>query len=266
MTPAERGKVPGHQARARRPDPGRRAGRPGGDGGRRLRRCSRHRGRPARGRVLRDACSAPRPAAVRRRAPRVGAQPRRRSTTPDFAHTDHVARARADDVGRARRSGVHPAIRERELLWAAAMLHDIGIAVDYDDHHKHSRYLILNAGLPGFSPRETALIGQMARYHRKGNPRLGRVLAAGARRRRGAARRAAPPCCGSPSSSSARATRPSTRVGVKVEDGARRAAAAGARGRHDRALGRESEADVFKRAFGRELEISVGPKARTTAR
>src|SRR5688500_17308861 len=50
------------------------------------------------------------------------------------------------------------------------MLHDIGTAVDYDDHHKHSRYLILNAGLPGISPRETALIGQAARYHRKGQP------------------------------------------------------------------------------------------------
>ena len=47
------------------------------------------------------------------------------------------------------------------------------MAVDYDDHHKHSRYLILNAGLPGHSPRETALIGQMARYHRKGSPSLG---------------------------------------------------------------------------------------------
>ena len=40
--------------------------------------------------------------------------------------------------------------RERELLWAACMLHDIGMSIDYDDHHKHSRYLILNAGLPGF--------------------------------------------------------------------------------------------------------------------
>jgi exopolyphosphatase/guanosine-5'-triphosphate,3'-diphosphate pyrophosphatase len=59
---------------------------------------------------------------------------------------------------------------ERELLWAAAMLHDIGMSVDYDDHHKHSRYLILNAGLPGFSPREVALIAQAARYHRKGMP------------------------------------------------------------------------------------------------
>ena len=92
----------------------------------------------------------------------------------DFAHVEHVARlalAMWDALGEA---GVHPGDAvERELLWAAAMLHDIGTAVDYDDHHKHSRYLILNAGLPGYTTRETALIGQMARYHRKGNPSLG---------------------------------------------------------------------------------------------
>ena len=92
----------------------------------------------------------------------------------DFAHVEHVARLALgmwDTLGEAR---AHPADpRERELLRAAAMLHDIGTAVDYDDHHKHSRYLILNAGLPGYTTRETALIGQMARYHRKGNPSLG---------------------------------------------------------------------------------------------
>jgi exopolyphosphatase / guanosine-5'-triphosphate,3'-diphosphate pyrophosphatase len=49
-------------------------------------------------------------------------------------------------------------------------LHDIGVAIDYDDHHRHSHYLILNAGLPGFTPRELVLIGLIARYHRKGNP------------------------------------------------------------------------------------------------
>jgi exopolyphosphatase/guanosine-5'-triphosphate,3'-diphosphate pyrophosphatase len=53
------------------------------------------------------------------------------------------------------------------------MLHDVGMAVDYDDHHKHSRYLILSGGLPGFTPREVALVAQMARYHRKGDPSLG---------------------------------------------------------------------------------------------
>jgi exopolyphosphatase / guanosine-5'-triphosphate,3'-diphosphate pyrophosphatase len=92
----------------------------------------------------------------------------------DFAHVEHVAKLALgmwDALGEAR---AHPADpRERELLWATAMLHDIGTAVDYDDHHKHSRYLILNAGLPGYTTRETALIGQMARYHRKGSPSLG---------------------------------------------------------------------------------------------
>jgi exopolyphosphatase/guanosine-5'-triphosphate,3'-diphosphate pyrophosphatase len=63
--------------------------------------------------------------------------------------------------------------RERELLWAASMLHDIGMSIDYDDHHKHSRYLILSAGLPGFEPVEVAIIAQAARYHRKGMPTPG---------------------------------------------------------------------------------------------
>jgi exopolyphosphatase / guanosine-5'-triphosphate,3'-diphosphate pyrophosphatase len=59
---------------------------------------------------------------------------------------------------------------ERELLWAACLLHDIGVAVNYDDHHRHSHYLTLNAGLPGFSPRELILVGLVTRYHRKGTP------------------------------------------------------------------------------------------------
>ncbi len=92
----------------------------------------------------------------------------------DFAHTRHVARLALDLWDGLAEGGLHDGdALERDLLWAAAMLHDIGTAVDYDDHHKHSRYLILNAGLPGFAPRETALIGQMARYHRKGSPGLG---------------------------------------------------------------------------------------------
>jgi exopolyphosphatase/guanosine-5'-triphosphate,3'-diphosphate pyrophosphatase len=47
--------------------------------------------------------------------------------------------------------------------------------VDYDDHHKHSRYLILNAGLPGFTPREVELVAAIARYHRKGTPDVGEL-------------------------------------------------------------------------------------------
>jgi len=59
---------------------------------------------------------------------------------------------------------------DREALWAACRLHDVGMAIDYDDHHKHSHYLITRSGLPGFTPREVILIACVARWHRKGAP------------------------------------------------------------------------------------------------
>jgi exopolyphosphatase / guanosine-5'-triphosphate,3'-diphosphate pyrophosphatase len=90
---------------------------------------------------------------------------------PHVAHVAHLALGLFDELASA---GLHPGESgERELLWASALLHDIGMTVDYDDHHKHSRYLVLNAGLPGFAQREVALIGQAVRYHRKGVPALG---------------------------------------------------------------------------------------------
>jgi exopolyphosphatase/guanosine-5'-triphosphate,3'-diphosphate pyrophosphatase len=96
----------------------------------------------------------------------------------DVAHTRHVATLALgmfDELAQLRLHDGDP--RERELLWAASILHDIGMSVDYDDHHKHSRYLILNAGLPGFAPIEVAIIAQAARYHRKGMPDPGPLRA-----------------------------------------------------------------------------------------
>jgi exopolyphosphatase / guanosine-5'-triphosphate,3'-diphosphate pyrophosphatase len=96
----------------------------------------------------------------------------------DSAHTRHVATLALGMFDELARLGLHDGDpRERELLWAASMLHDIGMSVDYDDHHKHSRYLILNAGLPGFTPVEVAIIAQAARYHRKGMPDPGPMRA-----------------------------------------------------------------------------------------
>jgi exopolyphosphatase / guanosine-5'-triphosphate,3'-diphosphate pyrophosphatase len=89
------------------------------------------------------------------------------------AHVAHVVRLSLEMFDDLAGAGLHPGdADERELLWAAATLHDIGVKVDYDDHHKHSRYLILNAGLPGWTQREIALVAQIARYHRKGSPAL----------------------------------------------------------------------------------------------
>ena len=59
---------------------------------------------------------------------------------------------------------------ERELLGTAALLHDIGMAITYNDHHKHGFYLLLESELPGFNHREQAIIALLVRYHRKGSP------------------------------------------------------------------------------------------------
>ena len=64
------------------------------------------------------------------------------------------------------------------------MLHDIGVTIDYDDHHRHSHYLIVNSGLPGYSPWELELIAAIARWHRKGEPDAGVLGAARAQGRR----------------------------------------------------------------------------------
>jgi exopolyphosphatase / guanosine-5'-triphosphate,3'-diphosphate pyrophosphatase len=94
----------------------------------------------------------------------------------DLDHVDHVAELSLqmfDSLAEGRL--LDPTPGERELLWAAAMLHDVGMTISYDDHHKHSRYLIVSAELPGFDPRERALIAQISRYHRKGAPKLGEM-------------------------------------------------------------------------------------------
>ncbi|MEY2720204.1 MAG: hypothetical protein RLZZ273_1570 [Bacteroidota bacterium] len=61
--------------------------------------------------------------------------------------------------------------RERELLEAAALLHDVGYHISADQHHKHSEYIIRNSAMPGFTSNETELIASIARYHRKSHPK-----------------------------------------------------------------------------------------------
>ena len=61
-------------------------------------------------------------------------------------------------------------VRDRQLLEAAAILHDVGYFIDYERHHKHSYHLITHASLPGFSPRDVQIIASTARYHRGSFP------------------------------------------------------------------------------------------------
>lgn len=97
-------------------------------------------------------------------------------------HVAHLSLSMFDQLAALENDPARFSAAERELLWAACMLHDIGMTIDYNDHHRHSYYLILNSGLPGFSHREIALIALAAKYHRKGVPsaaEIGAVLQSG---------------------------------------------------------------------------------------
>ena len=60
---------------------------------------------------------------------------------------------------------------DRDLLWAAAMLHGIGRFVSESAHHKHAAYLIRNTPLDGWRDDERELVAQIARYYRKAMPK-----------------------------------------------------------------------------------------------
>jgi exopolyphosphatase/guanosine-5'-triphosphate,3'-diphosphate pyrophosphatase len=62
---------------------------------------------------------------------------------------------------------------DRELLEYAALLHDVGEHVSTTGHHKHGAYLIRHAQLRGFNPEEVQLLAALARWHRRGEPKLG---------------------------------------------------------------------------------------------
>jgi exopolyphosphatase/guanosine-5'-triphosphate,3'-diphosphate pyrophosphatase len=87
----------------------------------------------------------------------------------DEPHATQVARLALDLYDRL--ANVHRlTARARQLLEAAALLHDLGHAVSVHAHHKHTYYLVANADLPGFSDRERELVAIVARYHRRSHP------------------------------------------------------------------------------------------------
>jgi len=89
----------------------------------------------------------------------------------DEAHGALVARFATklfDDLSARHRLGP----RDRTLLHAAALLHDVGDFVRYEGHHKHSYYLIANSDLMGITTAERSIVANVARYHRKSPPNL----------------------------------------------------------------------------------------------
>lgn len=86
-------------------------------------------------------------------------------------HQRHVARLALQLFERlADLHGLAPA--DRDILYAAAILHSIGRFVGRSAHHKHSGYLIRASTLDGWRDDERAAIALVARYYRKAMPKL----------------------------------------------------------------------------------------------
>ena len=59
----------------------------------------------------------------------------------------------------------------REYLEAGALLANVGLVVAHSKHHLHAYYVIRNSELAGLTDLEIEIIAQIARYHRKSEPK-----------------------------------------------------------------------------------------------
>ena len=87
----------------------------------------------------------------------------------DRSHGHHVAMLAArlfDDL----RDEHGLSDRDRLLLQTASLLHDVGLYVSLREHHKHSQYLLAASQIFGLSNEETAIVSNIARYHRGRSP------------------------------------------------------------------------------------------------
>lgn len=93
-----------------------------------------------------------------------------RQLDPDPEHAEHTALLSGQLFDRSR--ALHGLDDDaRELLEAAAIVHNVGLFISHSSHHKHSYYVIRNSEqLTGFTEHEIELIAVVARYHRKSRP------------------------------------------------------------------------------------------------
>ncbi|WP_373494131.1 Ppx/GppA phosphatase family protein [Aquiflexum sp.] len=63
----------------------------------------------------------------------------------------------------------------RDLLYHACLIYDIGTYVNFQNYHKHSKYLILKGRLRGFNNNELLVLANLARYHRKKGPKKKKI-------------------------------------------------------------------------------------------
>jgi len=94
-----------------------------------------------------------------------------RKYNTDLNHSQHIATF-ALSLFDQTQSTLHSwGSAEKDLLWAASILHNCGLHISHSAHHKHSYYLIRHAELLGYTEIELELIANIARYHRRSKPK-----------------------------------------------------------------------------------------------
>jgi len=89
----------------------------------------------------------------------------------DEVHAKTVARLALELFDSAREIKLHEQDSlERELLFYASLLHDIGTFLSYTRHHANSCYFIRNSDLLGFNQEEIIIMAAVAMFHRKAIP------------------------------------------------------------------------------------------------
>ncbi|WP_414518252.1 Ppx/GppA phosphatase family protein [Nostoc sp. PCC 9305] len=89
----------------------------------------------------------------------------------NLEYSDRVAKFAESLFDQTQGTLHHWGTDERQMLWAAAILHNCGHYISHSSHHKHSYYLIRNGELLGYTETEIEIIANIARYHRKSPPK-----------------------------------------------------------------------------------------------
>ncbi|MHC1720422.1 MAG: HD domain-containing protein [Clostridiaceae bacterium] len=83
----------------------------------------------------------------------------------NIQHSRHICKLALEMFDQLK--GMHGLGKDkRKLLEAGALLHDIGLYVDYYNHHSHGFYLTLNSNINGVSNKELVLCAFVTAMHR----------------------------------------------------------------------------------------------------
>lgn len=86
----------------------------------------------------------------------------------DLAHAEKVRQQACEFYEQIdSKSGLEKTTKLVDLLGWAAMLHEVGLSINYQAFHRHSYYILRYSNMPGFNQEQQLLLATLARFQRK---------------------------------------------------------------------------------------------------